>query len=116
MVPTDPAADIWAFGVTVYELLTGHALFPPNAADADVRAALAGRAPLPWEHPQAIGDMGPGVFREFGVLRRTLRSCLSRKPSHRPNAEAIVQELYSKLSALRRGGSTSPARSRGSRR
>lgn len=116
MVPADPAADIWAFGVTAYELITGHPLFPPAASETDVRSALAGRAPLPWEHPNAIGEMGPGVFREFGALRRTLRSCLSRKASHRPNAEALVQELYGKLSALRRSGSSSPARSRGSRR
>lgn len=45
----DPAADIWALGVTAYELLSGGRTFAPGTSTTEIRNMISGRLPLPWE-------------------------------------------------------------------
>ena len=73
-VPSDPAADIWSFGAVTFELATGKSMFAGFHSAADVRAALAGRAPFPWE--SAVGTSATGCFSKIGGLRRVLKLSL----------------------------------------
>jgi hypothetical protein len=70
--PVDKRADIWAFGVVLYEMLSGRALFTGESA-TDVLGAVLRQAvdlaTLPSGTPQAI--------------RRLLQRCLERDPKHR---------------------------------
>ena len=70
--PVDKRADIWAFGVVLYEMLSGRALFTGESA-TDVLGAVLRQtvdlATLPSGTPPAI--------------RRLLRRCLERDPKHR---------------------------------
>jgi Tol biopolymer transport system component len=68
----DKRADIWAFGVVLFEMLTGHRAFPQGTA-AEVLASVVRDEPnwekLPSETPEAI--------------RRLLKRCLERDPKRR---------------------------------
>ncbi len=70
--PVDKRADIWAFGVVLFEMLTGRMLFAGDSA-ADVIGAVLRQdvdfAALPAGTPHSI--------------RRLLRRCLERDPKHR---------------------------------
>ena len=70
--PVDKRADIWSFGVVVYEMLTGERLFAGETV-SDVLAAVLTREPnwtaLPSSCPRAIV--------------RLLRRCLEREPRRR---------------------------------
>ena len=65
--PVDRRADIWAFGVTLFEMLTGHQLFDGETV-SDTLASVLKNEPdwnlLPLDTPAAI--------------RRLLRRCLGR--------------------------------------
>ncbi len=66
--PVDRRADIWAFGVIVYELLTGKTLFHGETT-TDILAAVV--------------KQGPDFDRIPVNLRRLLRSCLEKNPKQR---------------------------------
>ncbi len=70
--PVDKRADIWAFGVVLYEMLTGRQLFPGETT-SDVLAAVLTREP-DWS---ALPASVPGA------IRRLLRRCLERDPRNR---------------------------------
>lgn len=70
--PVDRRADIWAFGVVLFEMLTGTRLFSGETV-SDVLAALLGRE-VDW------GDLPPDVPPE---VLRILRRCLVRDPRSR---------------------------------
>ncbi len=70
--PVDKRADIWAFGVVLWEMLTGHKLFEGETV-SDVLAAVLTREPdlseLPSDTPAQV--------------RRVLGRCLQRDPRRR---------------------------------
>jgi eukaryotic-like serine/threonine-protein kinase len=68
----DKRADIWAFGVVMYEMLTGSAPFSGETA-TDVVAAVITREP-DWS------QLPPGTP---APLRRVLRRCLEKDPKRR---------------------------------
>jgi serine/threonine-protein kinase len=78
-----PAADIFAFGVTAYRLLTGRMPFPFAASDA----LLAGRELPP---PEPLGERCPELPAETAML---LMRCLSLAPDARPEAPELARRL-----------------------
>ena len=68
----DRRADVWSFGVVLWEMLTGRKLFEGETV-SDVLAAVL-RAEIPWDQlPQST---------PFAV-ERLLRRCLARDPERR---------------------------------
>ena len=68
----DRRADIWAFGVVLWEMLAGKRLFD-DATVSDTLAAVL-RAPVPWDELPA--SVPPGIVR-------LLKRCLDRDPRKR---------------------------------
>ena len=66
--PVDKRADVWAFGVVLYELLTGDRLFKGDSV-TDVLASV-------------VKDE-PDLSRVPPQVRRLLRSCLQKAPKNR---------------------------------
>lgn len=79
------ACDIYAFGVTAYELLAGHRPFRADSPAALMRAHLE---ELP-QRPVAISD------RAWALLR----TCLAKDPAQRPAAPQLVAAMASLASA-----------------
>ena len=75
--PADRRADIWAFGVTLFEMLTGRQLFDGETV-SDTLASVLKNEPdwnlLPPDTPPAI--------------RRLLRRCLAKDPQRRLSSAA----------------------------
>jgi Tol biopolymer transport system component len=86
--PVDKRADIWAFGVVVYEMLTGRTLFAADSVPETLAAVLRADidlAALPPATPPAV--------------RRMLRRCLERQPRARlrdiGDARMVLDEVLS---------------------
>jgi serine/threonine protein kinase len=70
--PVDRRADIWAFGVVLYEMLTGKRLFAGETV-SDTLAAVLTREPDWSVLPRAVP----------ATVRALLRDCLAREPRQR---------------------------------
>jgi eukaryotic-like serine/threonine-protein kinase len=68
--PVDRRADIWSFGVVLYELLTGRRLFTGETVSHTLASVL--KDPIDLEAPQAPAP-----------IRRLLARCLDRRPKDR---------------------------------
>ena len=86
-LPADHRADIFAFGVVLYEMLTGRRAFSGQTS-ADTLAAILHREPP--EIAGTDGDVPPGV-------QRILKRCLEKNPAERFQS---AQDLAFGLEAL----------------
>jgi hypothetical protein len=73
----DQRADLWAFGVILFEMLTGNQFFAGNTVSDTLAAVL--RAELDWD---LLPDDTPAN------VRRLLRRCLARNPKERLRSAA----------------------------
>jgi Tol biopolymer transport system component len=78
--PTDQRADIWAFGVLLYEMLTGLPLFSGESVPHILAAVL--QTEPNWN--RLPKNLQPRV-------RRLLEHCLKKKPRHRYHSIADVR-------------------------
>lgn len=76
-------ADIYAFGILGYQLLTGEGPYDARSRTELVRAHLS-------MDPRDLVALRPEVPASLAQL---LRRCLSREPNHRPTATDVVRTL-----------------------
>jgi tetratricopeptide (TPR) repeat protein/tRNA A-37 threonylcarbamoyl transferase component Bud32 len=88
-----PAADIWALGVVLYEMLTGHLPFEGETEVAMVYSIL-NKDPLP---------LSPGQIKAGKTIARVLERCLDKNPDKRFGS---ARQLADALAAARRTEST----------
>jgi serine/threonine-protein kinase len=80
----DAKADIWALGVTLYELAAARRPFQAPTTESLVQAVRAGSFPR-------LRSLAPGVPRR---LSRAIERCLRKRPRDRwPDAGALAAEL-----------------------
>jgi serine/threonine-protein kinase len=94
----DRRADIWAFGVVLYEMLTGRRAFTGEDT-SDVLAAVL-RQEIDWS---ALPAATPPQ------LRRLLARCLDRDPKQRLRDIGEARVMLSKAESLEPSGLTAPS-------
>jgi serine/threonine-protein kinase len=95
-----PADDVYALGVLLYQMLTGHSPYPAASADGQMHAArMRHIAPTPVL-------LVPGLPR---VVAEVCRSCMAKRPEERPVASEVALALWS-LMIDPAGGWTGPDR------
>ncbi|MFO1498068.1 MAG: protein kinase [Verrucomicrobiota bacterium] len=88
--PIDHRVDIFAFGVTAYELLTGRKPFAGETPDEILRKELDRSADFVM--PRQLNEAIPFA------LEKTILKCLERDPDKRhPIASVLVHELQTAL-------------------
>jgi len=96
---TDHRADIYALGVTAYEMLAGHPPFSGNA-----QQILAGHL---TRRPEALSAIRTSVS---SALESVVMQCLEKNPSDRPqNAQEIVHALESLQTSAHTAATRAPA-------
>ena len=96
-----PAADVYAAGITLYELLTGQ---PPFHGQV---------AAVMHDHVHTTPDRPPGIP---GRLWELILACLGKDPDHRPPAAALTRALRDPAFPLDAITAAPPARPGGGRR
>jgi serine/threonine-protein kinase len=92
--PVDKRADIWAFGVILYELLTGKMLFGGDSISDTLAGVLRG--------PVDLTELPPETS---AAVRRLLERCLERDPKLRLRDIGEARILLSSREALAEPGS-----------
>lgn len=99
-----PPADVWGFGGTLFEAVSGGPPFP--RADGFDRQDPRQRFPqLSGEPPRALTDCPPALAELVGA-------CLSFAPAERPTAGEAADRLEPLIGAMRRGRVLGRARPR----
>ena len=89
--PVSPAAEIYAFGVTAFEVITGRLPFGSRGADAGLAARIEGQAP-------ALARVCPTCP---GSLAALVDRTLAREPEARPaGAAEVAAALHATLAAM----------------
>ena len=97
---SDAHTDIFAFGVVLYEMVTGRRAF-----EGTTQATLIGN--ILHADPPSMSVTAPHVPP---ALDRLIRRCLAKDPSERWPSMADVQSRFEALQDLLRDGSGSPTR------
>jgi len=82
-----PAADVWAFGAMLYEVLTGERPFDGPSAHAVVVEAVT----MPH---RPVAELRPDLSAGWGAL---VDACLTKKPEGRPGASEVLRDLRALL-------------------
>jgi serine/threonine-protein kinase len=87
--PVDPRADIFAFGVSAYELVTNHKPFPGETPAEILAAQMDNSTPIPVrEHNPQIPP----------ALEKVILKCLQREPDKRyPFMSVLSRDLQNAL-------------------
>lgn len=81
----NPASDIWSLGVLAWELFMGEPLFGPQYSDAQVKGALCGDLPLPFEQYRSLWNAVADV-----PVRTLLQQMLQVDPAARPSIGEVL--------------------------
>lgn len=85
-LPVGPAADLFAFGCTLFYLLTGEIPFPGETNKEKIRK-VRHEAPAWYLLPAGVPSS----------LRQLLQQLLEKKPAHRPRSAAAVADALFRL-------------------
>jgi len=97
---TDHRADLYAFGIVAYELLTGRAPFAGRSAGATIAAHMV-------EAPEPVANRRPAIPPALAAL---VMRCLEKRPADRPqHADEVLRELDRASAAIVSGHSGRPS-------
>jgi hypothetical protein len=103
-LPIDQRTDIFAFGVVVYEMLSGHRLFNEPSAIETMSAVVT-------KEPPDLAALGPSA----APLTRIIRRCLEKQPENRFQSARDLAFALEGIAAPPPSGAL-PARRKASRR
>lgn len=84
----DSSADIWSFGITALELTQGR---PPRSRESPQKVLLK-----TIQEASPTLDRDGGTYKYSRAFQEMVESCLVKDPSHRPNAEQLLQTQFFK--------------------